>query len=353
MAHIFKYASLGKRGIIVLTHQEIEYILQKQETHELIKKLISHYYIGVHYGGYSMGVAFPNFCHFFMASRTITDIAYRYPQIYEIPLASGNFTSPVFYNDKKINKYWDIINVSRNSNVKNLDRFIRQVKEIYNAGYNFKVLLISPQRHEETQEDHYLKLMDDYYSIFSRREQDNFTILRLSPELEFKGLSKTALSYFYQASKIFTIFSEQEGFPGVISEALLCGLPIVTWKNMRSSAHDYLDRNNSLLFDNFELSHETLINAVVGYGNFSLNEERIASDLCEISTIPKLIEYFKILYERNGDSFDGELDNYDDLVSRLPAHKTDTPWGMNRHFNAHIKTMPQLGIFTSEALRKI
>tara|TARA_Y100001938_G_scaffold73182_1_gene101387 strand:- start:4316 stop:5371 length:1056 start_codon:yes stop_codon:yes gene_type:complete len=350
MAHIFKKPNSNNKGIIVITHQELGFIARNGESHPSMDEILKKYFVGVHYGGFSFGAYLPPFCSFYMGLPTVTDIKLRQPNAFDIPMASGNFTSCDFSVNLKAHKYWDIVNVSRNSVMKNLRVFFREVKKIYDLGYKYKILLICPSRHEEDPSDHFVDIVDVYYQMFTKEERDLFTLMRLSKDLEFKGLSKKQLSFFYQSSKVFTLFSETEGFPGVVPEALLTGLPVVMWKHQRGSGKDYLDESNSILFDSFDSAHSSLIQAVEGYDKFSHNHEFLAQNLREDHSLDKIKKYFERLYNINGQNFDGDLINVDDLVSRLPAHYSDLPWANNRHYNGHIKKMEQFKIFVKEAL---
>tara|TARA_S200002703_G_scaffold139630_1_gene130396 strand:+ start:2088 stop:3143 length:1056 start_codon:yes stop_codon:yes gene_type:complete len=348
MAHIFKKSTNNTKGIIVLTHQEVDFIMSTPETHEKVRDLFNKNFIGVHYGGFSFGATPPPFCSFYMGLPSVTDIKQRHPNIFNIPLASGNFTSSVFKEDKRVFKYWDIINVSRNGNVKNLRKFFTEIKKLYSLGYNYKVLLVCASRNEETPEDHFVDISDVYYDMFSKEERDMFTLLRLGKDLEFKGLSKKQLAFFYQSSKVMTLFSEVEGFPGVIPEALLTGVPVVIWEGQKGSGKDYLNCDNSKLFNTYDEAHKSLIDAVEDLDNFSFNFEELRDNLNDEKSLLKLKGYFKDLYNNFEQSFDGELINTDDLVSRLPAHYVDLPWVSGRDGNGHVKSMEAFNVLYEE-----
>ena len=347
MAHIFKNPTSENKGIIVLTHQEVGFILNNQDTHANIIEIKNKYFIGVHYGGYSYGVKVPTFCDFYFGLPSVIG---PQPHVYHIPLASGNFTAPCFNPDPDNSKYWDIINVSRNGNVKNLRLFFREVKKIYDMGLKYKILLVCASREEEVDHDHFTDIADVYYDMFTKEERDLFTLMRLGKDLEFKGLSKKQLSYFYQSSKVATLFSKTEGFPGVICEALLTGLPVVIWSGQRGSAKDFLNNTNSILFNNFDEAHLALIEAVKNYKQFDHDHDSLLNELGEEESIKKLKNHFSKIYSLNEQKYDYKLINQDDLVSRLPAHYVPLPWANNRHHNGHIKTVEQFNVFTKEIL---
>jgi len=349
MAHIFKHPSDNQHGIVVISHQEAyRGIDQYGDIIDQIKN--KRYFIGVHYGGFSNGAPYPDFADFFMGRRSVTDISNRYPHAFEIPIVSSNFTSTVFKKDPAVKKYWDIINVSRAGNVKRLDIFFEQIKHIYNQGHPYKVLLICPKRHEETPQDHFINIEDVYYNMFTKDERQLFTLMRLDENLEFKGLSKTQLSYFYQASKVSTLFSMCEGSPGVIGESLLCQVPVVVHGSQMGSGRDFCNDHNSVYWHQDHLAHQALINAVENYDKFVFDMGVISDNYREDYGLTKLKDYFSALYQKHGQTFDGELINTDDLVSRLPSHYTDLPWVDTRLYNGHMVTREQFETFAREAV---
>ena len=62
MAHIFKHPTPQNNGVIVVTHQEIDFILRTPELHEKVNEMLKKYFLGVHYGGFSFGAYLPPFC---------------------------------------------------------------------------------------------------------------------------------------------------------------------------------------------------------------------------------------------------------------------------------------------------
>ena len=348
MAHIFKYPQHNQNGIVVISHAEASLAM---DHHGDIMQQIKDkkYFIGVHYGGFSKGAYYPPFADFFMGKRSVTDIATRFPHSFEIPVVSSNFTSMVFKKDPEVKKYWDIICVARAAKGKRLDLLFSQVKKIYKMGYAYKVLLVCPKRHEDTPQNHFMNIEDVYYETFTNKERQLFTLMRLDENLEFKGLSKTQLAYFYQASKVSTLLSLCEGSPGVIAESLLCEVPVVVSNQQVGSGRDLLNAQNSIEWSQDELLHEALIQAVENYHQFKFDMEMMYDNYREDKGIEKLKDYFCCLYQRHGQKFDGELINTDDLVSRLPSHYTELPWIDTRLYNGHMTTRNHFELFLRHA----
>jgi len=370
MAHIFKNPTPNAKGIILFTHKEMAWFFRGKNKTKLIKsfvkdpslrkgievvknpsskyinsykKIRAHYFIGMHVGGNPAGITSYNNCDFYLAFDQFDMKGME--NILRIPIVSRNFTPRCFYNRHQ-EKYWDILCIARAHKLKNLDLFFKSIRKIYDLGYNFKVLLISPQNRNEDQKKFYTSLMDNYYKLFSYDERQKFSLIRLSSEVAFPGLSHELMAHFYNLSKVFTLFSQIEGSPKVLSEALCCGLPVVVKQDLRGGAKDFLDKTNSIFFDTYENAHEVLIHAVKNYEDFDIDSEKQRKDLGEENSLRKIKEYFNILYEKNGQRFDGELINTDRLNVRIPAHlNEDLEWAKTRFETADVLSDEQLAKF--------
>ncbi len=369
MAHIFKNPTPSAKGIILFTHKEMAWFFRGKNKTKLIKsfvknpslrkgteiiknplskfvtmyqKIRDHYYIGVHIGWDPAGQNLFDNCDFYLAADAY-DMK-KVENIFRIPIVSRNFTPKCFYNRHQ-KKYWDIISISRNPKHKNLNQFLKSIRKIYDLGYDFKVLLISPKNKNEN-DRFYTSLMDDYYSLFSYYERQNFSLLRLSSDVAFPGLSHELMAHFYNSAKIFTLFSQVEGSPKAVSEALCCGLPVVIKRDQRGGAKDFLDKTNSVFFDTYDNAHEVLIHAVKNYENFNIDSEKQQKALGEENSLAEIKEYFNTLYEKNGQKFDGELINTDRLNVRIPGHlNEDVEWVKTRFETADIFSDEQLAKF--------
>lgn len=355
MAHIFKHPTEYSKGIVVFTHKEFNlfnYKLKPNSTiirnpkvflknfykNTLLKKsfqnklrlIKKNYFIGIHWGGFSRGVYSPEWVDFNMTAKETAKFV-NSPFI--IPMNSANFTPEVMTNQNS-EKYWDIICVAKNHKVKNLSILMHEIRKIYDLGYQYKVLFIIASNKNEDSHSFYTNILDDYFRMFNSKERELFTIIKTHPDTGFQGFSYSFLSHMYNQSKVFTIFSQKEGECRVIKEAQLCGLPIVVKSDMEGGGRDYLNKNNSIYFDDYEQAHKSLINAVESYNNFNFDTVNLRKDLSESSSIEKLHEYFKVLFENHNQEYDRKLTNLDNLNRRLPAHYFDQSitWASSEKF---------------------
>lgn len=344
MAHIFKHPTPAAKGVITLTHKELQFLISKMGLPKLnaakhtpaakmlykkltrsntvtrqIEKIRESYYIGIHWGFYFENIRTPYWVDFHLASPGTCQFI---DQQFIIPLSSASFT-PVVMKNNHMPKYWDIICVSKSDHKKKYPELMQQIRKIYDSGYQYNVLFVIASNKNETEKTNYTAILDDYFSMFSAQERERFTIIKTDPELGFQGFSYTFLSHLYNQSKVFTIFSQKEGVCKVIKEAQLCGLPVVVKNDMQGGGRDHLNESNSLVFESYEMAYKTLIAAVENHSDFQVDHDEIESVIGERSSLKKLKAHLSELFEKHGQTFDGELINTDNLNRRLPAHYFD------------------------------
>ena len=343
MAHIFKHPAEGK-GVIVFTHKEIG------KVHSAANQLRQKYFLGIHYGSaanlYTSSQPWQDFC---MGAKSTVSFGDDEP--FRIPFNSRAFTPEYFKQDKSTPKYWDIINVSRNANVKKLHEFLKAIRKLYDKGKLYNVLLIVPSANNEKRVSHFTDIVEVYGKLFSEKEREHFTLMRLSKELGFLGISPRTIAHFYNSSKVFTLLSDAEGESRVIHEALLCGLPVVVFAGLLGGGRDYLNETNSVQFVNYNDTYLALEAAVEDQSRLNprlkVDVARLSDELSERRTIPKLKDMFHKLYVANGEKFDNVLINTDNLNLRLPGHYLDVPWNTpdGNGITADILSDKQLDIF--------
>jgi len=344
MAHIFKKfnPTTQQKAIIVFTHKELSFM-------DALPANINDYaQVGVHYGSASHlnGAVKHKYQNFCMGAEST--VMFNGEQPFRIPFNSRAFLSKNLYPDPNVKKHWDIINVSRNAHVKRLDTFLMSIRKLYDLGYNYKVLLVVPSTTLESHSTHHIDIVEKYDKMFNKTEKNNFTLLRLSKELGFLGISPSTIEYFYKSSKIFNLLSSAEGESRVIHEALLCGLPIVCYSGLLGGGRDYLNPTNSIQFDDYNKIHESFIEGIENYDKYTVDTDYLSQELREDKTVEQLKNYFSELYS----DFDRELINTDELCLRLPGHYLDVPWNIDKENSktADIRNMEQLKKFIRELL---
>ena len=366
MAHIFKHPNKSNKGIIIFTHKELQFFnlkvnrrliknpLRILSTYFLFKRKISRirkkYFIGIHYGWFHKNQITPYWVDF---NITAPGTATFKDNTTIIPLNSGNFTPLIMRKELNIEKYWDIICIANNSHTKKYSKLLSSIRELYNLDNSLKVLFVIASGKAEKINKYYTEILNDYNQIFSPKERELFTIIKTHPETGFQGFSYTFLSYLYNRSKVFTIFSQIEGECRVVKEAQLCGLPVVVKSDVQGGIRDYLNKDNSLYFDNYEDAHITLRKAIDNYDKFKIDTEYWAKELREDYSLDRLKKYLTDFYSSKELKFDGELINTDNLNRRLPAHFYDplsVPWASNSKFR--FKTTDILNVFMLRSFLK-
>ena len=163
----------------------------------------------------------------------------------------------------------------------------------------------------------------------------------------FKGFIAEELSYFYKSSKIYMHSCEEEGESRTIHEALCCGCKVLAKKNMKGGGLDYLNTNNSLLYNhnNYLIKMKEILDS---YENYNYDLE-LFKNLNEEFTIDKFVN---ILYNKlNYNNIYSYLDfksklNTNNLAFSLPGHNLIVPWYNLGKPTADILTDKQYEEFT-------
>ena len=344
LAHIFKHPDRTAKGIVVFTHKELEFLrnrlvfsrrdwinpftilkkavktlFNRKKNRDALSLISDNYFIGIHWGFFSQNIETPEWVDFHMAAEGTCSFN---GSPYVIPLSSANFT-PKIMKPIDAEKYWDVLCVAKNDKKKNYDLLINQVRKIYDCGYKYRILFVIASNRSEPEDGFYTSIFSDYFEKFSATERERFTIIKTHPETGFQGFSYSFLSHIYSQSKIFTIFSQREGECRAIKEAQLCGLPVVVKDDMEGGGRDYLNEENSSYFSNYDNAFKALIEAVENFEDFKVDYVGLEKHIGEESSLRKLKTFLEELYENNGQVFDGELLNTDNLNRRLPSHFFD------------------------------
>lgn len=345
MAHIFKNPTLDSKGIIVFTHKEWPFLLDNALSS--IQELKEYYYLGWNQGTYFGNLQnFPSIIDFTLASPT----ALNYPDngsTQKIDLMDRNFLLSDYKNMGIKDRFYDIISISRAIKIKNVPSLLQAVRKLNDKKIYPKTLIIIPVSEMEVNipEKYDLDIVKQYEELFNYEERKNITLLRLSPELGFLGVSPQTINWLYNNSKVLYIGSKSEGGCRVTHEALLCGCDIVYYKDHQGPMVDYLNSNNSVPFNDYNTIDEALDKA---YSKYSYNESqtlKFEELLSERHALKNLTPHFNKLYKKNNQVFDGKLINCDNLSNRLPAHHIEVPWNDDEFPTADILSIGRLTKF--------
>lgn len=102
------------------------------------------------------------------------------------------------------------------------------------------------------------------------------------------------LSIFFSASDYYVNPSFAESFGKTTTEALACGIPVVSFPNYGSL--DIINENNGILTKNF--TEEALIEGIEIIQNITFNQETIINDLVQRYSPEKIANDYLTLYKR-------------------------------------------------------
>tara|TARA_B100000787_G_C16148939_1_gene275641 strand:- start:142 stop:1197 length:1056 start_codon:yes stop_codon:yes gene_type:complete len=279
------------------------------------------YFFAMHWGHYHKNIEKIDLIDFHLAGPGT--VIFKNPEEnYHIPLCSRNFASATFANKNSI-KVYDIINISRPLRLKNIDEFFIVIKKMISKNFFPKVLIICPLSVDFYQNNHnYMEIYSDYMAMFSSKERESITLMLLSPEGSPFTLSEEAISDFMNLSKVFTLFSDKEGESRVVSEALLCGLPVVVKKNLIGGAKDYLNDTNSKLFTSLDEAADIFIDLISNYSKYQFDTKSLEQELSEKYTKKTLINELELFFTTKKEIFKGEL-FLKNLSKKLPSHENE------------------------------
>jgi glycosyltransferase involved in cell wall biosynthesis len=360
MAHLFKKPKQTSNGIIIFTHKEWGFfsgnkIVRKLKREgklpeklfnelrspylQIVRKLSQNYFIGIHFGFYYPHPVDSDIATFiFSKSSNTPNIS---DNLLRIPFNSRDFTPRAFARTGA-QKNWDVMTVARDVKFKNFPLLFESILKCLEARPETTFLLIVPSQSgvKFGVEKGLEKL---FYASFNSKQQEQITFLYLHPGLEW-GLGQNQLVDFYNRSRLFTLFSSREGESRVISEALCCGLPVVTYTHLLGGGSDLLNEKNSISFDHYDRAEQAWIETLNRFPNGCEDEpEKLTR---EDYTLASLHDYFDRLFNHHQQHYDGALENCDQLDRRLPGHYYDVPWRLNpKRPTADILSKKQLGAF--------
>ncbi len=321
MATILKENLEGSKGIISFTHKEKKKI-DNPIAHLLLKKYFNkikkNYFLSMHWGWYHQNHNDIPYIDFHLASKTLLSFKSKNNTI--LNFCNRNFIDKIF-RKKKIEKIYDLISITRPVKFKNIDKIFKAIKKIYNQKKFLKVLIIFPiySINDFKKKNFYSEIFNDYKKIFNDYERNYITLMPLYSETIFP-LSKEEICNFLNLSKIFILPVEKEGASRVIHEALLCGVPVITCKNLKGGGLDYLNENNSTLIDDLDKIDEVILNTHGNLKNFKIDELSTRKNLSEEYQVDIFKKELKNFYIENNEKWIDNC-NFKNLDRKLDSHE--------------------------------
>lgn len=323
------------KGIVIFTHKERPMIqLAAPGMKRRLNALTQYYVLGMHWGSPHNNIPEVPSIDFHLGGQGTLQLSPDNPAPH-IPLCSRNFLPPCFWPDPTVKKEWDVLAVAGSRRLKNLDEVLVVLRKLLDKRPTLKALIISACDSLAGRDPilDYVEIQEDYEALFSPKEREENVVLQL---LEADGgiaYSQEELVRFYQASRIFTLFTNKEGESRVISEALCCGTPVVVKNHLEGGGRDYLDDSNSRQFgtlDEAVICFDSLLNECYskeeGDGKDKDKDKEYLFDvdgMCRLQseryTAETITQAMAEQFERLNIPFEGELDT-EHLSFKLPSH---------------------------------
>ena len=322
MATIIKKNDSGSKGILSFTHKERRLLDNPISNFFLKKKLLElkkNYFFSMHWGWYHENHKDIPFIDFHLAGKGT--LSFKNKENNKVlDFCNRNFIDKIF-KKKELKKIFDIICITRPVKFKNIDKIFLSAKKIFKKKKFIKFLIVFPiisLKSLKKKKEFYNTIFEDYERIFNEEEKKYVVLMPLYVEKQFP-LSKDEICNLLNLSKIFLLPVEKEGASRVIHEALLCGLPVITCKNLKGGGLDYLNKANSLLIENFESMDETILKVYENLDKYNFNANKLREELSEEHQIRKFkIELENFYYQKN----EKWIDNCDfvNLDRKLDSH---------------------------------
>ena len=330
MVFILKKPLNDSKGIIVFRSSEHQFFQSDaQAMKEAVKALTSQYVLGTNWTWYHENVQDIAPLKFHIAGKTTISLV-EGAKTFWIPYGDRNFLPNFFRPNPALKPHWDIICVANSIKAKKLDEFLKALRLVYDKRPQTRVLMICPEASDEEMRKKkkywYSNLPKDFEQLFSAEEQQRIDLIRLKRFNKLYPITPETMAYFYQSSRVFTLFTDREGNSRVISEALLTGLPVVVKKHLQGGGLDYVNETNARLFTTVEEAAEHFLE-LLDHPIPLFNHDAIAQELCEDYTVPKLEQAFRTLFKELGEPFEGSWDQTN-LFMKLPGHANLLPLDM-------------------------
>jgi glycosyltransferase involved in cell wall biosynthesis len=321
MAIVLK-APLGpSKGVVVFTHKERRFIdLDAPILGGELRRLRERYFVLMHWGWSSQDVPrLPAVDAHVCRESTVT---FREPGVRRIPLNSAMFT-PAYFRPQALHKHWDVISVTRALKAKRTGELLACLRILLDKRPDTTAMIVCGGSANLADPNMENDLYEQYTAMFSEAERDRVTLLLTRSAVPFP-LPRRDIAFFYNSSRVFTLFSDVEGESRVIKEALICGLPVLVKRHLAGGGRDFLTDTNSRLFSTAQEGAERLLEMLEQPERFQIDAAAIADEIGEVANVPRFIAAIRALFDEAGVPFEGKLDTTD-LSRKLPSHVSYLP----------------------------
>jgi glycosyltransferase involved in cell wall biosynthesis len=315
MAFILKRPVGQSKGVALFTHKERALLdLGSPLIGEALRRLRDSYVVGMHWGFYAEDVPVLPAVDFHLAKAST--VSFREPgRIRALPFNSSMFT-PEFFRQEPRPKHWDIISVTRDARFKNTDQLLRALRIVYDRRPETHTLVICTASAVPDPRREDLGIWKQYESSFSELERERFKLVMTRGHMF--PFSRRDVAFFYQSSRVFTLFTEKEGVAKVVNEALLCGLPVVIKAGFKGGGADYLTPENARRFNSEAEGAEAILQTLAA-PPAAFDTAALAAEVSETHSVRRFEQALSLLFGELGIPYAGEIDGVE-LSRKLPAH---------------------------------
>ncbi len=354
MACILKIPDENGKGIVVFTTVERDrVILKNRAVYNRLNELKKNWVVALHPNYFDHDYKHEPLFDFVFTVVDLLQSNTPFPKI-DVQVHS---LSPAYFKPSKNEKFWDILHVSRAQTSKNIPDFFKVIRNLYDQGKMYRVLLICtiPDR-DLTKTDLVYNIRDIYDSMFSEQEKDSFTFLTTDYRQPYPFDTET-IAHFYRSSKILLNSGGRERQGRINAYAWCCGMPVVALDRMKDLIPHHLRRAPIFYSGNSysELPEQVIRALDYCDNNFDVNDfQEIRAHCSESFTVPKIIEDVLPYCNTDKDSRAIKKDSFNtyNLDRRIARHhgfgdtqiSIDIPVG---------ELVQQLGSLPNKKLKKI
>lgn len=327
----------ASKGILVLTHKELPQVADHVPGMRRVLDVVRHHYlIAAHYGWFQQAYVPPQWVDFHFAPRATVDFA-RPGEVRALPFNSSYFI-PACFRPRATEKQWDVIAVTRPVAFKNTDRLLRALRILKDRRPQSRALIICSSSTKSTRENLADQLLSQYERDFTFDERQDIALLMSRTALTPFAFPRRDLAWLYSASRVFALFSDQEGGSKAVKEAMLCGLPVVLNRHLRGGGLEFCNDENSRLFSDENEAASVMAELLDLRSASPLDTSELARQTSETYTVPKLLDALATLYDQLGLPWQGPVDT-EDLSMKLPSHSPElVPQALQAGWTSDLRT---------------